>query len=122
MEKSKNNALKQALGRRMGDGLSSNFSYQTMNRIRLAAAGRHRRYKIISWCWLAAGSLFMLGLGVQIPAFYPEFNIREYMPQVENPQLTIELIAFYGYIAVPVLILLVLDHWMRWHRGKTMSK
>jgi hypothetical protein len=113
MEENKNNALKQALERRMSDGLPSNFNYQMMNRIRLEAAKRHKQYKVISWCWLILGSLSLLGLGIYIPVFYLEIDIREYMLRIENTQPVTDLIAFYWYIAVLVLILLGLDHWMR---------
>ena len=122
MEENRNNALKQALERRMGDGLPSNFNYRMMDRIRSEAARRHKRYKIISWCWLILGSLFILGLGIYIPAFYPELDIREYMHQIEKTQPATDLVAFYWYIAVLVLILLGLDHWMRWYRKKAMDK
>lgn len=114
----KNNMLKQALERRMSDGLPSNFNYHTMNRIRLEAARQHKRHRMISWCWLILGSLFLLGLGIYIPAFYLKTNFREYMPQIENTQPVTDLIVFYWYIAVLVLILLGLDHWIRSYRRK----
>jgi polyferredoxin len=122
MEENKNNVLKQALERRTGDGLPSNFNHHTMNRIRLEAARRHKRYKMISWCWLISGSLFLLGLGIYILVFYLKINFREYVPRIEYTQPATDMIVFYWYIAALVLILLGLDHWIRRYRRKVQDK
>jgi hypothetical protein len=122
MEENKNNALKQALERRVSEDLPSNFTHYMMNRIRLDAAGRHKRYKIISWCWLISGSLFLLGLGVYMLVFYLGVDFRKYTPRTGDAQPVTDLIAFYWYIAVLALILLGLDHWMRRYRRKAMDK
>jgi len=116
------NMLKQAMERRANSCLPSNFNYQMMNKIRLEAAKQHRRRKVVSWCWLIAGALSLLGLGVYIPASYLEVSLVDYMPRKESIQPNTDLIGFYWYIAVLVLILLGLDHWMRWYRRKALDK
>jgi H+/Cl- antiporter ClcA len=119
MDGHKNKALKQALERRISGGLPSNFNYHMMDRIRLEAVRQHRRRKIISWCWLIFGSLLILGLGLYVLAFYLGVDFKEYIPRKECLPPYTDLILFYWYIAVLVLILLGLDYWMRSHRRKT---
>lgn len=118
----KDNMLKQAMERRVNSCLPSNFNYQMMNKIRLEAARQHRRRKVVSWCWLIAGVLFLLGLGAYILMFYMDVSLMDYMPRKESIQPATDLISFYWYIAMLVLILLGLDHWMRWYRRKAMDK
>lgn len=117
----KDNMLKQAIDRRVNSSLPSNFNYQMMNKIRLEAAKQHRRRKVISWCWLIAGSLFLLGLGVYILVAYLEVDFMNYIPQKESIQPVVDVIAFYWYIAILVLVLLGFDYWMRWYRRKGME-
>jgi hypothetical protein len=121
MDEHKNNALKQALERRISGGLPSNFNYHMMNRIRLEAARQHRRRKIIGWCWMILGSLFILGFGLYILVFYLEVDFMEYMFWEEYLPPYTDLILFYWFIAVLVLILLGLDYWMRSYWRKTMD-
>jgi len=118
----KDNMLKQAMERRVNSCLPSNFNYQMMNKIRLEAATQHRRRKVVSWCWLIAGALSLLGMGVYILVFYLKVSLTDFIPMKESIKPATDLIAFYWYIAVLVLILLGLDHWMRWYRRKAMDK
>ena len=116
------NMLKQAMERRANSCLPSNFNYQMMNKIRLEAVKQHRRRKVVSWCWLIAGALSLLGLGAYMLVAYMKVDLMEYMLREESIQPSTDLIAICWYIAVLVLILLGLDHWMRWYRRKTLDK
>ena len=118
----KDNMLKQAMERRTNSCLPSNFNYQMMNKIRLEAARQHRRRKVVSWCWLIAGALSLLGLGAYMLVPYMKVDLMEHMPREESILPSTDLIAFYWYIAVLVLILLGLDYWMRWYRRKALDK
>ncbi|WP_303014137.1 hypothetical protein [uncultured Bacteroides sp.] len=105
-------ALKQALERRQGRGLSSNFPYRMMERVRAEAEKRKKRNVRIGWAALLASSLSLLGLGVYFLFFYLDIRFTDYLPQADERQ-DAPLLEFYVYIALLALFLLAVDYWLR---------
>lgn len=124
METGKNNypELKKALEIRAGSGLPSNFNYRMMGRIRLEAERRKKRHWLISWVALILASLLLIGFGAYMLMPYVEFDVMDYLPQIERTQSSSELAIFYWYIASLILILLGFDYWMRKRKRKAIHE
>lgn len=116
------NALKKALEKREIGGLPSNFSYRMMEKVRLEAEKKRRKQKVMIWASLISASLAILGLLVYVLFFYLEFNIADYMPEVEITTPSGPLVGFYWYIGSLVGLLLGLDYWVRNKRRKLQEQ
>lgn len=106
------NALKQALAQRQADNLSSNFSFRTMDRIRLEAEKKQKRQKRRGAVALAASVAILIGMSVFFLAFYLEIDWKSYLPQTDE-QGDVSLIKFYSSMATIILGLLGADYWLR---------
>lgn len=123
MKKDKNevNALKQALENRRGPGLPSNFSFMMMEKVRLEAEKKRKRIRNIVWISLGSASVFIFAmLGYVLYAI--DFNLAEYMPEVNLVRPPGEIMDFYYYIGFLVIVLLGLDYWMRNKRRKYLDE
>lgn len=113
------NPLKQALERSMAPGLSSNFNYRMMERIRLEAEKRRKRKAFITTLSLMTATLSLLMLGVYVIFFYLELDLMEYLPEWRMQRLDLGAIGFYSYLGALVLLLLGMDHWLRSRQRKS---
>lgn len=108
------NILKQALERRKGADLPSNFSFRMMEQIRLEAVRRQQRKNRNLLVALLVTVALLVG-GVAAYLVYV-MNIRPswaMIPTLEIPEVSFSVLGFYGYIAFLGFVMLGLDYWLR---------
>lgn len=113
-KKDTGNILKQALERRKGTNLSSNFSFRMMERIRMEAVRRQqRKNRNLLWVLIATVSLLVGGVVAYLVCV---MNIRPslaMLPTLKIPRVSFSVWGFYGYIAFLGFVMLGLDYWLR---------
>lgn len=112
------NPIKQALDNRAPDALPPGFNARMMERIRQKAESRRRRNCLINWISLISASLSLVAFGVYVLFVRLHFSLDDLTPNITLSQPSGELTSFYWYIAIPVLILLGLDYWLRLYSRK----
>lgn len=108
------NILKQALERRKGANLPSNFSFRMMEQIRLEAVRRQQRKNrnllvalVVTVALLVGG---VAGYLVCVMNIRPSLAM---LPTLKMPRASFSVLGFYGYIAFLGFVMLGLDYWLR---------
>lgn len=119
-KKDTGNILKQALERRKGTNLSSNFSFRMMEQIRLEAAKQQKRKnRHLLWALIVTVSLLVGGVVAYLVCV---MNIRPSLamiPTLRMPEVSFSVVSFYAYIAFLGFLMLGIDYWLR--RKKRME-
>lgn len=119
-KKDTGNILKQALERRKGTNLSSNFSFRMMEQIRLEAAKQQKRKnRHLLWALIVTVSLLVGGVVAYLVCV---MNIRPSLamiPTLRMPEVSFSVVGFYAYIAFLGFLMLGIDYWLR--RKKRME-
>lgn len=106
--------LKEALERRKTGELPSNFTFRMMQQVQQEVVRRKKRNRMLFRISFVASVLFVLGLLVYVLFFYLGIQPKEFFLQLEIPKVSSDYIGFYFYIGALALILLGLDHWLRY--------
>lgn len=113
-KKDTGNILKQALERRKGTNLSSNFSFRMMERIRMEAVRRQKRKNrnllvalVVTVALLVGG---VVGYLVCVMNIRPSLAM---IPTLRMPEVSFSVVGFYVYIAFLGFLMLGIDYWLR---------
>lgn len=108
------NILKQALERRKGANLSSNFSFRMMEQIRLEAVRRQKRKNRILVIALIVTVALLVGSVIGYLVFVMKLRLSLVMlPTLKMSGVSFSMLGFYSYIAFLGFVMLGLDYWLR---------
>ena len=106
------NALRKVLKKQV-TGLSPDFNEQLLNRIFVVAEQRKKRSFVLGLCAISAASLSLVSVGIYLLKDYLTFSFH--LPAFKLSPEALGIFGFSFYIAILILLLMVLDNYIR-HR------
>ena len=113
MNMNNDKAIIKALQSTESSKLPDNFNSRLMTRVYRAAEQKKKRAYILSLCLASGVSLVLIAMAVFLLNNYFAFNLGLHLPKWNVNAQSISVYGFSFYIALLILILVGLDHYLR---------
>ena len=108
-----NKAIIKALKSTKSPMLSADFNARLMTQIYHAAERKKKRVYILNLCLISGVSLVLIAMAVYLLNNYFSFNLSIHLPKFNVTPQSITVYGFSFYIALLILILIGIDHYLR---------
>jgi len=113
MKMNKDKAIRKALQSTESSKLSPDFNSRMMNQIYGAAERKRKRSYVLSLCLISGVSLALIAMTGYLMNDYFSVDFSLHLPKFHLSSESISIYGFSFYIALLILILIALDHYLR---------